>query len=332
MKTSLKLGGAYIGLVVGVGFASGQEILQFFGGFGLMGLAGALVALALFAFLLMNLYQIGSRLQTQSHKEAMEYICGKPLGRVVDLMLTFFLFGTMVVMFAGANSSFEQQLGIGHSIGGIVLGVLTVITVCLGLKRLITLMSLITPVLMIIVAIIAVYALTHVQKPLVELEQIALAVPHPAPNWLLGALLYVSYNVAATAAAVVVMGGSVANLRTAAMGGVFGGSAIPTLLLSNNIAPWFGDVMLALLLVKLYCTTSGFAYTLAARCAAYGVPFRVATVVAVVLAFIASQVGFVKLVGLVYPAMGYLGFVLMAAIVFAWWRNRSAPLPDQQKA
>ncbi|MCG8905805.1 MULTISPECIES: hypothetical protein [unclassified Pseudomonas] len=355
MKTSLKLGGAYIGLVVGVGFASGQEILQFFGGFGIMGLAGAAVALALFAFLLMNLYQIGSRLQTQSHKEAMEYICGKPLGRVVDLMLTFFLFGTMVVMFAGANSSFEQQLGIGHSIGGIVLGVLTIITVCLGLKRVITLMSLITPVLMIIVAIIAVYALTHIQKPLAELEQIALAVPHPAPNWLLGALLYVSYNVAATAAAVVVMGASVTNLRTAALGGVLGGigvgvlilamalvmlvqidviggSAIPTLLLSNNIAPWFGDVMLALLLVKLYCTTSGFAYTLAARCAAYGVPFRVATVVAVVLAFVASQVGFVKLVGLVYPAMGYLGFVLMAAIVFAWWRNRSAPLRDQQSA
>lgn len=86
MKTSLKLGGAYIGLVVGVGFASGQEILQFFGGFGIMGLAGGLVALALFTFLLMNLYQIGSRLQTQSHKEAMEFICGKPLGRVVSTL------------------------------------------------------------------------------------------------------------------------------------------------------------------------------------------------------------------------------------------------------
>ncbi|KRV81799.1 hypothetical protein [Pseudomonas citronellolis] len=354
MKTSLKLGGAFIGLVVGVGFASGQEILQFFGSFGIMGLIGALLALALFAFLVMNLYQIGSRLQTQSHKEAMEYICGRHLGRVVDLMLTFFLFGTVVVMLAGASSSFEQQLGIGHSIGGVVLGVLTIITVCLGLKRVITLMSLITPVLMLIVAIIAVYALSHVEKPLAELEQIALAMPHPAPNWLLSAFLYVSYNIAATAAVLVVMGGSVANLRQAGLGGLLGGagvgllilvmalvmlvqidviagSAIPTLLLSNNIAPWFGDVMLALLLVKLYCTTTGLTYALVARCAAYGLPFRLCTVAAVILAFVGSQFGFVKLVGMVYPAMGYLGFVLMLAIVVTWWRDRGAALGETQR-
>jgi uncharacterized membrane protein YkvI len=42
------------------------------------------------------------------------------------------------------------------------------------------------------------------------------------------------------------------------------------------------------------------------------------------LAFAGSLQGFVKLVGLVYPATVYLGFVLMAAIIIALFRQRRA--------
>lgn len=355
MKTSLKLGGAFIGLMVGVGFASGQEILQFFTSFGYAGLAGGVVATALLAFLVMNLYQIGSRMRTGSHKEAIEYLCGRHLGRVVDWMLTFFLFGSVVVMLAGAGSSFEQQLGTSHYLGGAVLAVLTVVTVCLGLKRVITLMSLITPVLMVIVAIIAIYSLTSIDKSWGELQSIALSQPQAAGNWFLSALLYVSYNVAGTAAVLVVIGASITDSRKAGLGGIFGGlgigalivvmtlvmlakidvvagSAIPTLFLSNSLSSWFGDVMLVLLLVKLYCTTVGLSYALAARAKAYGLPFKVSVAISVALAYFASLFGFVTLVGIVYPAMGYLGFILMAAIIVAWFRNRRTVSSDLKTA
>ncbi|BFO02769.1 membrane protein [Pseudomonas guariconensis] len=345
MKTSLKLGAAFIGLMVGVGFASGQEILQFFTSFGYGGIAGGAIATVLLAFLVMNLYQIGSRMGTRSHKEAIEYLCGRHLGRIVDWMLTFFLFGSVVVMLAGAGSSFEQQLGAPHYLGGAVLGVLTIVTVCLGLKRVITTMSLITPVLMVIVGIIAIYALTSVNKPWNDLVNIALSQPQAAGNWLLSSLLYVSYNIAGTAAVLVVIGASVKDVRTASLGGIFGGlgigtliiimsivmlakidivagSAIPTLFLSNSLAPWFGNVMLGLLIVKLYCTTVGLSYALAARAEAYGLNFKISVAVSVVIAYFASLFGFVKLVGIVYPLMGYLGSVLIAAIIVGWFRNR----------
>ncbi|MCY1310930.1 hypothetical protein D9M70_611740 [compost metagenome] len=45
-------------------------------------------------------------------------------------------------------------------------------------------------------------------------------------------------------------------------------------------------------------------------------------VVFVGLAFLGSLFGFVKLIGTVYPLMGYLGFVLMAAIIVSWFRTR----------
>ncbi|MNF85003.1 hypothetical protein D3C84_673870 [compost metagenome] len=260
-------------------------------------------------------------------------------------MLTFFLFGGMVVMLAGAGSSFEQQLGINHYIGSAVLSVLTIVTVCFGLKNVITIMSLITPVLVVVVAVIAVYAFSSMDKPFSELQTIALAQPQAASHWLLSALLYVSFNIAGTSAVVVVIGSSVRDTRKAALGGIFGGvgigvlimimtlvmiaridvvagAPIPTLFLSNLLSHWFGNVMLVLLLVKLWCTTVGIGYALAARGNAYGLPFKVAVVVFVSLAFLGSLFGFVKLIGTVYPLMGYLGFVLMAAIIVSWFRTR----------
>jgi uncharacterized membrane protein YkvI len=48
--SALKVAFAYIGTVVGAGFASGQEILQFFSYFGYWGLVGLLLAAGLFVY------------------------------------------------------------------------------------------------------------------------------------------------------------------------------------------------------------------------------------------------------------------------------------------
>lgn len=48
--------------------------------------------------------------------------------------------------------------------------------------------------------------------------------------------------------------------------------------------------------------------------------FRVGSAAAGVLAFVGSLVGFVSLVGQVYPLFGYLGFLLIGAVVVGWLR------------
>ncbi|MDQ7864677.1 hypothetical protein RCO48_36995 [Peribacillus frigoritolerans] len=55
MKNSINLAGAYIGIIIGAGFASGQEVLQFFTSFGIYSVLGIVVATVLFAFLGMQL-------------------------------------------------------------------------------------------------------------------------------------------------------------------------------------------------------------------------------------------------------------------------------------
>ena len=46
----LKIGSAFVGIIVGAGFASGQEILQYFTSFGYIGTLAAVVSMILFAY------------------------------------------------------------------------------------------------------------------------------------------------------------------------------------------------------------------------------------------------------------------------------------------
>lgn len=103
MKESLKIAGAFVGVIVGAGFASGRELLLMFVDFGVWGLLGAVVSAALFTFLGMALAGMGSRLQATSHKDVVYALCGRYLGTFVDLMITFFMFAVTVVMLAGGG-------------------------------------------------------------------------------------------------------------------------------------------------------------------------------------------------------------------------------------
>ena len=75
-KEISKIAGAFVGVIVGAGFASGQEILQFFTSFGVHGLIGCVVAGLTFVFLSMVFSTLGQRLRAQSHKEVVQALLG----------------------------------------------------------------------------------------------------------------------------------------------------------------------------------------------------------------------------------------------------------------
>src|SRR5699024_7460664 len=167
-----------------------------------------------------------------------------------------------------------------------------------------------------------------------------------APNWAVGALLYVSYNLTAGAAFLIVMSRTARNRREAGLGGIFGGLLLgaliilihigmfvkldvigdldmPTLALANEVHPAVGVLMAIALLGMMYNTAVGMFYSFTVRfIPADSKLFKVAVVVIGLLGFLASRVGFTTLVNEVYSAMGYLGCALIIAAVIAWFRKR----------
>lgn len=348
MNRSFRIGSAFVGLIVGAGFASGQEVMQYFTSFGIWGLAGGILATLLLVFLGYTFAQLGSDLQAISHKKVIFHIGGRYIGAILDILITFFLFGVAVVMFAGSGSTFEQMFGINAKIGSILMVTLTILTLMLNTKKVISTIAMLTPYLMVIIFIILIYSIFTTDLSFTNADIIAREQTSAASNWVLGAFLYVSYNLAAGAALLIVMSGGEKNRNVAGMGGVLGGVMLgaliilihmamfvkidviagvdmPTLELANQIHPAIGVLMAIALLGMMYNTAVGMFYSFTVRFIdPEGKAYKPAVIVIGLTGFLASLVGFTTLVNEVYAAMGYIGFVLIIAAVIAWIKRKRA--------
>src|SRR5690606_24890493 len=100
-----------------------------------------------------------------------------------------------------------------------------------------------------------------------------------------------------------------------------GGLPMPMLEIASQVSPWLGHLMSLVIFCMILNTAVGMLYAFMARVLPAGTGrFRMGTVVAGVLALAGSFVGFIKLVGIVYPIYGYIGFVLMALGLLGWLR------------
>lgn len=341
MKKILQIGSAFIGVIVGAGFASGQEVLQYFTSFGLVGTIGAILATALFAYVGMALVWLGSREHTTSHKDIIYKISGKWIGIVIDAILIFTLFGVGVVMVAGAGSNLNQQFGLPTIVGTILMTVLVLLVGMLNVDRVVSVIGSITPFLILFVIIISVYSFLTVDGSFATLDGIAKETPTTLPNWFISAVNYVSFNTAVGAAMAFVMGGAEKNRKTAALGGLAGGLGIgilillshlaifskidavgsldmPMLGIVNHLSPVLGVLMAIVLFGMIFNTAISMFFSFAARFADFGTKkFKVFFTITMIVGFAASFVGFTDLVAYFYPLIGYLGLVLIAVLIIA---------------
>src|SRR5690625_2664000 len=127
----LKFASGFVGVIVSAGFASGEEILQYFTSSGSMGTIAAIVSTFLFASFGMSYSKICSCLYTLTYKNANYTISGRWIGYIVDAILIFTLFGVGVVMVAGAGSSLNQQFGLPVFVGSLLLVILIMLAMTL---------------------------------------------------------------------------------------------------------------------------------------------------------------------------------------------------------
>ncbi|MBX6966256.1 hypothetical protein [Alcaligenes faecalis] len=346
IKNILGIAMAFVGVVVGAGFASGQEILQFFSSFGYWGLLGGAVSGLCFTILGMAVGELSQVSVSHSFKEGLYLICGPRMGVVVDIMITFFMYAIAVVMFAGGGSLMEQQWGIPAEYGSIAVMLVTVLIVFLRVDRVMAFIGSVTPILVLMVIFLCIYSWNTRDLPLEELDVIAHTKPQGAGHWLVGSLLYVSYNMVVGAPFLMIAGAQATSRRNALLGGLVGGlllgflivlisagvfgridtigsAALPMLMLATEQSKLLGTIMSVVIFAMILTTSVGVLYSFSARIFPPNTrKFNIGTAVAGVLGLVGAKIGFINLVGTVYPFFGYLGFVLMAWILIAWFRLR----------
>ncbi|WP_404988956.1 YkvI family membrane protein [Clostridium culturomicium] len=344
MKTVITFAGAVVAFLIGSGFATGQEVLQYFASYGYWGIAGALLTLVLLIYVCSSFLVVGRRENFERGSDIYKYYCGNKLGIFFDYFSTFFCFLSFTVMISGAGATLNQHYELPVYVGGILIAVLALITVLMGLSRIVDVIGKIGPAIVIISILLGVVSIFQnfgnlgpdVVLPALEELEASGSLMKASTNWGFAAFSYVGFCMLWLAGFLASMGAKAQSEKEASLGGVWGasafaiaviivalgllgcikvvaGSQIPNLHLAKNIHPALASVFAVIIIAGIYTTAVPLLWNVSSRFTKDGSKnFRILTVVlALVGAFIGLALPFAKLVNIVYVINGYVGAVLL---------------------
>jgi len=334
LNNGLKIAVVYGSVFLGAGFASGRELMQYFVGFGRVGLWGLIVSGVLFALVGWAVLSLCRRHELKTYGEFMKFLLGKRLGPIMEGLVAAFLFCLLVAMLAGAGATAYQAFYLPFSLGAIIVGLVVFCVLCFGLDGIVKINLFLAPLMLLGGMFIGIYSF------------LAYTTPAFAPfggrlsfAWLLSAIVYGSYNLL-TGVPVLAAAAPMANTRRSAIvGGVLGGGVItllglvmslplflyhadiialeiPFLYIAREHGSIFSGLYLAVLISALLTTAACNGFAVLQWLDGRGFKNRIKTAAVVcILGVLAAHIGFSNIVLFVYPVFGLFGLFKIIAIL-----------------
>lgn len=329
----------YIGTVIGAGFASGQEILQFFVNYGYKGIIGAFVSTLLFIAVATGVLVKVYKNKLNNYQELITPVLGKKLSILAEFIMLSYLFIGACIMVSGSGALFEEQLGLSYNMGLIIMVILTFLTVIHSVEGVLKVNGFLIPILLFgIVAIGLIVFIKNDFNFINSVGQVQLVVT-PKHNWLISSIMYVNYNVISAIVVLASLKSIINSKKTAIKGGVMGGLGlgllalflilpllilytdvssleIPMLGVARSVIPK-GDIPYSVLIwIAMFTTAVSNTFGFLTRlCDIINVNFKLMAIVFCALTIPIAKMGFSNLVDVFYPIFGYLGSGLIVIFI-----------------
>lgn len=347
LKRAIGISMAFTGVIVGAGFASGQEAMQYFVAFGTQGFWGVALGAALMMISGIAILQLGSYFQANEHTAVYDKVSGPITSKIMDWATLVTLFSIGFVMFAGGGSNLQQQFGWPTWVGGTLMLILVLLTGKLNVDKVTTVIGMITPFIIVFIVLATAYTIATTDVDFGAASNYAVdEVSTTLPNWWISALNYTGLNVLCAVSMSIVIGGNFLDGRSVGLGGLFAGiiylallgllvtslffvvrevngQDLPVLEMINQINPALAYPMTIAIFSMVFNTAVGMFYAMAKRLTR-NKPEKFYTVyfIACIIGFALSFIGFQALVGWVYPILGYMGLLVIAVMSITWIKNR----------
>ena len=349
-KRSLAVAASFVGIVVGAGFASGMEALQYFVAYGTNGFYGVILASVTMLFAATAFMTFGSYFLAREHNEVFYNVTSKPAAFIMDWSAVACMFSVGFVMFAGAGSNLKQAFEWPIWVGAVAMLALMLIVGRFDVDKVSSVIGWATPLLVVFVLIGSIYSFTQVDVSWSEVGNYAqqeVSRADGTPFWWLGALNHTGLNALCGVSMALVMAGDEFDTKSSRLGGILGGviyavmlallvaslliqvesvngNDMPLLAVIDNVDPVLGFIMTWVIFLMVFNTCLGMFYALAKRLTRKK-PERFYPVYAIacIVGFGLSFAGFQPLVSSLYPILGYLGLFVMAVMTVTYLRHRS---------
>lgn len=322
----------YIGALIGAGFASGQEVLQFFARYGAAGLLGAACSGLGLALLGALILLIGQRSGQRDYELiAMPDLQAPRL--LVRWLVTLLSLGMFLVMIAGAGEWAAARLHAPRLAGAALLALLVWLVASRGSRAILSGFAILVPLMLVIMLLV--FGLSLARRGLVLPPPIS----GQKPGWLLSALLFVAYNSAAALALLAPLGATARSRGAIGLGMALSGlvmsffalmicltlaawpqaaaAPLPLAAVATLLSPPLGWLYDLTLLSGIFTTALAMAFALlerwGRRC---GQRQALGLGLLCLLALACAPLGFARLISIIYPLSGYASLLLIVGLLY----------------
>lgn len=343
IKLSLQVGAVFVGTVVGAGFASGQEIMQFFTCFGKAGMITLVMSGVLFCWMATSVMKVAAHYGTYNYKGFIYLIAGKRIGSAYDILVTVFLLIVTSIMFAGSGALFRESLGLPPTWGIALMAFLTLFIILQSLTGVLRINSVIVPFLFAV--IVSVLAATVLNGDIGSMSlQFSENYKGGFIKPLVYLLFYCCYNTFLSVGILAAIPEDIRNIRVLKAGVLFGAAGLMLLSLMLNISltmkspqvfqysiPMnyitadFGTYIKYAVSFCIWCeifsTAVSDAFSVAKRLSAGRAAAYIPACFIVVLCCLPlSFLEFKGLIGFFYPLFGALSIFMILKLLYASYR------------
>jgi uncharacterized membrane protein YkvI len=331
----LQIAFTYMGTVVGAGFATGQEILQFFTRFGIWGSLTITIATALFIWLGAKMMLIAAEIKAKSYEDLNKVLFGEAAGRWISFFMLIILLGVTAVMLAGAGSVFSEHLNVSYQSGLLVTIAACFFLLKKGMNAILTINVIVVPIMLLFTLFVVIDTL---RTPGADRFLFLTSDYSPWAAWA-APFLYTAFNLSMSQAVLVPLGAGAADRRTIVAGAWVGGIGIGLLLLAGHVAlsarmpgitqyaiPMGGIarqlgsglqwIYLFLIFAEIFSTLIADVYGLALQLQErLKWPRQLIVLAVLATCYFAGQIGFGPLLSTLYPIFGFISLGWLFQII-----------------
>lgn len=336
----VKFAGAFIAFLIGAGFATGQEVFQYFAAYGYQGFLVGLFVLMCFVYVGGDFIVAGYKEHFANTNDIYRYYCGKYIGGFYDYFSIAFIYMSYIVMLGGAGATFNQYYHLSPAIGAILMTVLSVGTVVFGLGKIVDIIGSIGPLIVIIAIGVGLGAIATNPGGIAEGARLVtsgeLPITKVGSNWFMAGTSYVGFCMLWLAAFLAAMGTKANSKKEAVYGTTLGAigfvlgaiilmlglltyvgdlyqSDIPSLIIAEKIWPPLATVFSVIILAGIYTTAVPLLWSVSARFAQEKTNkfYMLTAGLAAAACFIALKLPFRQIVNVIYGINGYVGILLI---------------------
>lgn len=346
LKKIITIALAYVGVIVGAGLSSGQDLMQYFIGFGYWGILGVLVLGILNTIFGRIIVALGSYYRSNDHSEVLTEIAHPITNKILDIALVISCFVIGFVMISGAGANLEQQFGMPSWLGALICSLLIIGVSFLDFEKITNVIGIFTPIILVMIVIIAANTFIGHSYDFAHLNQVATQLDTSLPNVWLSVINYFALCIMTGVSMAFVLGGSIMRIGVAEKGGALGGALvggifllvsvilfarvdtiataeIPMLTLANQVHPWFAWVYSLVVFALIFNTAFSLYYSLAKRFSGQSNTAFIRNILLFTAAgYGLSFLGFKSLIGMMYPILGYIGILMLVVLIMSWIREK----------